>query len=138
MKSKFPKEWDSDWRNEAFLGSAYNIVLIEDEDYLERYNAYMRAYKKVDQAPAELLIELARCSRGPDKTPVSYEQGIDWLKKSIEIEPYPEAAGLLSAIYFSLGDKNRMKHWQNVMKELEAASKRKPPLEPAFVREGYV
>lgn len=137
VKNRFPDDWNQDWRYEAFLGSAYGVLSGWDEDFDECYKAYFRAYKKANPVPPELLIELARCSLGPEGAPVSYEQAIEWSNKSLELEPYADAAGLLSAIYFSKGDEKARSYWQGVMKELEAKGKTLPPLEPEFVRDGY-
>lgn len=137
VKSKFPNEWEKDWRNEAFLGNAYNVLLGDDRNYNERHKAYLRAYKKSDPVPPELLIALASCFDAPGEPPVSYDQAIKWLKKSLEIEPYSAAVGLLSSIYWCKNDENELAFWQKTLKELQASGKRAPPLEPAFVREGY-
>ena len=50
----------------------------------------------------------------------------EWSNKSLELEPYADAAGLLSAIYFSKGDEKARSYWQGVMKELEAKGKTLP------------
>ena len=124
VKNQFPDEWEKDWRNEGFLGSAYNVVLGDDNNFDERYYAYMRAYKKANPAPPELLIELAGCWDAPGKPLISSEMAIDLLNKSFEIEPYADAAGLLSHIYCTTKKrKNSRNIGKERSKELQAQGK---------------
>lgn len=40
LRSKNPKEWESDWKNEAFLGIACAFVYREEEAFVYIKNAY--------------------------------------------------------------------------------------------------
>jgi|GEM_PF-1483333 len=134
-KACFPDEWSKDWRYEAFLGSAYEVLSGWDDDFDKCYEAYDRAYQQTKPAPAELLIAMARCALGPEGSLISYKQAIELLKTSLAIEPYSEAADLLSLIYSYTKNEEDFLYWKKVTKQLEKEGKKISPLEPAFVRE---
>ena len=136
VKEIFVEEWEKDWRFEAFLGSAYHVILGDDSYYDQRYNAYMRAFNKANPVPPELLIALAKCVDAPGKPPVSYDEAIELAKKSLELEPYAAAAGILCSVYFCKGQEEDSKIWAKVRDQLSSKGP-PPPLEPPFVREGY-
>ena len=77
IRKNYPKEWDSSWKFDAFLGNACNITL----RYAERYEAYKRASKKVKPIPPSLLVLLARCYISPGIPPVSLEARIEQFAK---------------------------------------------------------
>ena len=137
VKSRFCHEWKQDWRLEAYLGTAYDVVLGEDSNYDRRYEAFKRAFEMAKSPPPELIIALASCFDAPGVPPLSYDEAVVLAKKSFEIEPYSDAAGILCSAYFCMGVEEDSKHWGKIRDALSQIGKRAPPLEPEFIREGY-
>ena len=129
LKITCSEEWNSNWRNEAFLGQACDITLRYDE----RYEAYKQAFEKSLKPPPELLIELARCCYCPGSPPISYEQSLELLKQSIIEHPYKQAASLLKSIYSSQKDLENEKYWSEMLEQIQDDNP--PALEPSFLRE---
>ena len=129
LKNEYKKEWDADWRNDAFLGTACDITL----KYDQRYMAFKNAFEKALNPPAELLIELARCCYCPGTPPISYEQAISLLKESLLKHPYKQAAALLKSIYSSMRDTDNEQYWSKVLDQTKDENMHE--LEPAFLRE---
>ena len=138
VKSSYRKEWEQDWRFEAYLGSAYDLLLGEDSNFDKRYEAFKQAFEMSKSPPPELIIALATCYDAPGIPPISLDEAIDLAKKSIELEPYADAAGILCSAYFCKHMQRESNEWKKIRDELSEAGKNAPPLEPAFVREGYV
>jgi len=138
VKTFYPDEWEKDWRFDAFLGSAYDVVSRDDSHYDKRYEAYRRAYQKANPPPPELMTALAGCIDAPGKLPILYEEAEMLAKKAFAIEPYSDAAGILCAVFFAKGMEAESQHWAKIRDELFfEKGKTPPPLEPTFVREGY-
>ncbi len=131
LRTKYPSDWNSSWRNDAFLGLACNIIF----DYDGRYQAYLNAYKKANPPPPELLIELARCCICPGKPPISYDEAIALLERSIEEHQYIDAIGLLKTLYGYKNNKEKESYWNEMLKKIGEKGERSPPLEPSFLRE---
>lgn len=129
IKDYYSSEWNSNWRNEAFLGLACDITL----KYEERYNAYKKAFEKVHPPPPELLIELAGCCYCPGPPPISYEEAIDLLKNSIIYHPYKQAAALLKSIYSSKKDEENENYWSKMIDQI--TDENLPSIEPLFFKE---
>lgn len=127
LKKIYPYEWAANWRNEAFLGIANDIIL----KYDERFHAFKQAYKQSQSPPPELLIEFARCCYSPGTPLLSYQEAINLLKKSIEIHPYKQAAALLKSIYSSMQDSQNEKLWAE--RQNQITDDKLPPLWPNFI-----
>ena len=132
LKEKYNQTWNLDWRNDAFLGQACDIVL----KYDERYQAYQQAFEKSLNPPPELLIELARCCYCPGSPPISYEQSIELLQISIKKHPYKQAACLLKSIYASKKDLKNERYWSEMLEKI--TDENLPPIEPKFLVEEYL
>jgi hypothetical protein len=50
-----------DWKNDVFLGGLCDLLWLYDE----RYFCYKRAYDKLEDLPAELLLLLSNCNSAP-------------------------------------------------------------------------
>lgn len=135
LRDKYPHDWNSSWRNDAFLGMACHITL----KYDERYLAYKRAIEKAKSPPPELLIELARCFNSPGDPPLSRDEAISLLKQAIKESLYIEAIGLLCTIYWEKGDFKKENYWKNILKDLEEKNgKHSPSIEPEFLVNEYM
>ena len=130
LREMYPEDWDSSWRNDAFLGIACDIL----SNYDERYEAYARAYKKAVPPPPELLIELARCCICPGKPPISYDEAIALLEKSIQDRPYIDAIGLLKSLYGFKKNKEKEAYWSEIFKKIGDDGEKAPSLEPLFLQ----
>jgi hypothetical protein len=127
LKKHFAYEWNLNWRYDAFLGVACDIAL----KYDERYEAFNQALKNSQSPTPELLIELAKCCYCPGLPPISYEQSIELLEKSISIHPYKQAAILLKSIYSSKKDYQNEQYWTKMIEQIK--DENLPSLEPLFL-----
>ncbi len=131
VRNFYPKEWNSSWQYDAFLGLAYDVIL----KYDERYEALKRAFDKTKAPAPQLLIAMARCCDCPGKPPISYNQAIEYLKLALKDYLYTDGVGLMSLVYSLKGDQDNQTYWANVLKQIENKNIESPPLDPDFVRD---
>lgn len=125
-----PKEWNSSWQYDAFLGLAYDITL----KYDERYEAFKRALEKVSPPPPQLMIAMAGCCICPGLPPVSYEQAIKYLNLALKDYLYVDGVSLMRAIYSLKSDIKNENYWTQVFKKIEDHNIESPSLDPEFVK----
>ncbi len=113
-RQAFPKEWDMDWRNDVFLGDAYYLIM----KYEERYEAYMRAAKRVSPNPPALLVSLAGCYLFPG-SPITLEEAEKFVLLALEKEKSIEAATLIRGIYKTKGNSEKFSYWDTILHKLE-------------------
>lgn len=114
IRKKYPKEWSSNWKYDAFLGYVYHIIL----KYDERFLAYKRAFEKVSSPPPQLLIAMARCCRAPGIPPLTEEESIDLVKQALSEKNYYEGVSLLRGLYKSTGNKKEEEYWEQVLENI--------------------
>ena len=126
----YPKEWNSSWQYDAFLGLAYHITL----KYNYKYEALKRALKKINNPPPQLLIAIASCCDCPGKPPISYEQAIEYLKLALKDYLYVDGVGLMRKIYWFKDDAINENHWAKVLQQIENDNMESPSLDPDFLK----
>lgn len=114
-RKKFPNEWSRDWKHDVLLGLFCELIW----RYEERYKAYMRAYSKVSDPPASLLVLLSRCRSVPGTPLLTEEEEEKFLRMSLKQEPTFEAANNLSVVCKHKGDKKEADYWKKVSEELK-------------------
>lgn len=124
IRKKYPEKWNLNWKYDAFLGYAYDIVL----KYDERYTSYKRALDKVHPPPPQLLVALAGCCWGPGKPPITEEEAISLVKQAIVSVNYVEAIELLRGLYKSIGNVKEQKHWDKVLENIKDRGTHLPSL----------
>ena len=115
IKDHFKKEWESDWKNEVFLGGLCVMLWFYDE----RYFCYKRAYDKLDDPPAELLFLLSVCNGAPGTPPITHQEANLYLKKSMEKKMTSESAFKMKNIYRLKEDKLQEEYWDRIYRKLE-------------------
>lgn len=125
LKKKYSEKWNSNWKYDAFLGYAYDIVL----KYDERYFSYKSALGKVHPAPPQLLIALAGCCWAPGKPPISEKEAILLVKQAIQTIPYIEGVELLRGLYKSIGNDKELQYWEKVLENIKDTGLHLPSLD---------
>lgn len=117
IRKKYSQNWESDWRNDLFLGDACHITI----RFPERYQAYKQASLKFNtlNLPPSLLVSLAGCYLAPDRSPISIEEAERLTKVALEKEQSIEAVTLIRGICKTQGRENEFFYWSNILKELE-------------------
>jgi hypothetical protein len=115
IKNHFKDNWDSDWKNDVFLGGLYSILW----DYNEQYDCYKRAYDKLQDPPAALLLLLSGCKSAPGVPPITEEESEYYLKKSAEKKITFETALKMRNLYMQKNDKIQADYWDEIYKDLE-------------------
>ena len=124
LKVLNPVKWNSDWRYEAFLGHAYNIIC----DYDRKYLTYKNALAKVNPPPPELLVALARCYLSPEP-PITFDESFTLVKKSIENNLYIEAVELICGLYKLQNDEKEEKKYRDILKKTKTQNFHLMPLD---------
>ena len=115
IKDRFKNEWESDWKNDVFLGGLCEMLWLYDE----RYFCYKRAYDKLKDPPAELLLLLSNCNSAPGTPPITDEESEFYLKKALEKELTSEIALKMRSLYRFKKDKFQEEYWDQKYKELK-------------------
>ncbi len=128
VKKKYPEKWNSNWKYDAFLGYAYDIVL----KYDERYASYKSAFDKVYPHPPQLLVALAGCCWAPGKPPITEEDAISLVKQAVQTTPYVEGVELLRGLYKSIGNLKEQQRWEKVLENIKDTGPHLPSLDQIF------
>lgn len=126
IKDHFKREWDSDWKNDVFLGDLCDILW----RYEERYLCYKSAYDRLKDPPVELLLLLSDCNFAPGIPPITKEESETYLRKALEKELNCEVALKMRSFYKLKGDKFQEEYWDNLYKKLEKDNIHADPLIP--------
>jgi hypothetical protein len=118
VKDHFNEEWESDWKNDVFLGDLCVMLWRYDE----RYFYYKRAYDKLKDPPVELMLLLAECNHAPGVPPISDEESEYYLKKATEKKVTAEGAFMMKSFYRFKGDRVLEMYWDRMYERLEAAN----------------
>lgn len=128
IRKKYPEKWNSNWKYEAFLGYAYDIVL----KYDERYASYKRAADQEHPQPPQLLVALAGCCWAPGKPPITEEEAISFVKQAIASVQYIKAVELLRGLYQSTGNVKEQQYWEKVLEDIKDTGPHLPSLDHIF------
>ena len=115
IKDHFKKEWESDWKNDVFLGDLCETLCLYDE----RYFCYKRAYDKLKDPPAELLLLLSNCNSAPGIPPITDEEAESYLRRSAEKKITLETALMMRTLYQHKEDPSQVKYWDQIYRKLE-------------------
>lgn len=115
IKEHFKNQWETDWKNDIFLGYLCSILWL----YKERYICYKRAYDKLTDPPEALLLLLAGCRSAPGVPPISEQASEKYLMKAIEKKVTYEAALMMRSLYHNKADHQMEEYWDKICKELE-------------------
>jgi hypothetical protein len=116
IKDHFKGEWESDWKNDVFLGDLCEILWLYDKRYL----CYKRAYDKLKDPPAELLLLLSDCNSAPGTPPITDEESEFYLMKAAEKRLTCEVAFSMRSFYRLIKeDKFQEEYWDQIYKKLE-------------------
>ncbi|MBS4163069.1 hypothetical protein PRO82_000358 [Candidatus Protochlamydia amoebophila] len=131
IKSQFKIEWEKDWKNDVFLGQFYSILWF----YEERYACYKRAYDKLVDPPATLLLLLAGCYNGQDVLPITEEEFKSYLKKALGKKVTYEAALMMRNLCKLKGEPIQEKYWDQYYAKLVRESICAEPIVPNVLKD---
>lgn len=130
IKNNFKKDWEFDWKNEVFLGGLCEMLWLYDETYF----CYKRAYDKLKNPPAELLLLLSNCNNAPGIPPITNEESEFYLRKSLEGKLTCEVALAMKSFYRLREDKTQENYWDGVYKKLEKENLHSEQLIPEVLK----
>ncbi|NGX58060.1 MAG: hypothetical protein K940chlam3_00961 [Chlamydiae bacterium] len=118
IKQSHPKEWDEDWRHEAYFGYAYGALGWDIEKEFDAF--YMAAQKSITPTP-EILMHMAILWSYPgiDRKKMDRERAIDILERVARDIPYMEAVGCLVRLYEETKQKDKAGYWKKILLESE-------------------
>ena len=115
IKDHFKNEWESDWKNDVFLGDLCDMLWRYDERYL----CYKKAYDKLKDPPAELLLRLLNCHSTPDTPLITDEEAESYLRQALAKKLTSEVALSMRALYREKNNKSQENYWDHMYKKLE-------------------
>lgn len=126
LRKKYPDEWNSSWKYDAFLGYVYDIIL----NYDERYKFYKKAIEKAPfPTPPQLLIAIAGCCWAPGIPPITEEKSIELVKEALSNKNYYEGVSLLRGLYKSIGNKKEQDYWERILEDIDKDESYLPSLD---------
>jgi hypothetical protein len=111
----YPIEWNTDWKNDAFLGKLCSITWRYDE----MYACYKKAYDRLKDPPDSLLILLADCNFAPGLPPISDKESDEYLERAIRKKITYEGAEMMRGRARMKGDKQEEAYWDIQCNELK-------------------
>lgn len=115
VRGFFKNEWENDWKNDIFLGGLCVMLWLYDERYL----CYKRAYDKLKDPPAELLLLLSDCNSAPGIPPITDEESEFYLRKALKKKLTCEIALAMRSFYKFKEDSSQEEYWDQMFKKLE-------------------
>jgi hypothetical protein len=115
IKNHFKSEWEKDWKNDVFLGDLCSVLWLYDEQYA----CYKRAYDKLTDPPAALLLLIAGCQNAPGIPPITEEESESYLRKAVEKKITFETALMMRTLFERKGNRSQAEYWDQMYKKLE-------------------
>jgi hypothetical protein len=125
-KEYFKQEWIRDWKNDVFLGDLCSYLCLYDQQYFY----YKKAYEKLSDPPAALLLRLSSCDTTPDIPPITEQEAEYYLKKAAEKEITLETALALRTLSEKKHDQTQRNYWDQIYQKLEKEKIYADSLEP--------
>lgn len=118
IKQLYSREWNRDWKHEAYLGYAYGAL---GWDIEKEFEAYSTAVQKSATPPIEILMHMALLWSYPGiyKAKMDEERAIRIFEKVVQTIPYIEAVGALIRLYEETKQIDKAMYWKEVLKESE-------------------
>ena len=116
IKNIYSKDWDKDWRHDAYLGYAYDL---RGWDYEDKFNTYQRAANKSTIPDPEVMMRLAMIWSYPGiyGSKINEEQAIDILENALNNVPYIEGVSCLIDLYEEVDDTEKKNYWEKILKK---------------------
>lgn len=130
IKDFFKEEWESDWKNNVFLGGLCEMLWLYDE----RYSCYKNAYDKLKNPPAELLLLLSGCNSAPGTPPITNEESEFYLRKALEEKLTCETALAMRSFYKIKEDSSQEEYWNQIYNKLENENIHLEPIIPDILK----
>lgn len=115
IENYFKEDWEKDWKNDILLGDMCSILWL----YQEQYIFYKRAYDKLSDPPAALLLLLAECLNAPDNSPITEEEAETYLKRSADKKITFETALMMRTFFEEKGDSSQVEYWNQIYEKLK-------------------
>lgn len=131
IREHFDKEWDADWKNDAYLGAWCNYLSMWDESYKN----LKKAYDKIKDPPAKLLIRLAQCASVPGIPPIDLKEEERLSKAALEKELTVDTAMRMHALSFRKQDLEQKAYWKKMWEKLEADGIYSDPIIPDVIND---
>jgi len=115
IKKHYSSEWNSDWKNDAFLGKLCSVIW----QYDEMYQCFKEAYDKLSDPPDSLLLLLAGCNSAPEKPPINDEESEKYLRRALAKKLTYEAALMMRALSRDNNETKQEEYWDRMCDDLE-------------------
>jgi hypothetical protein len=115
ISSKYPLEWNQDWKNDVFLGQLCELTWRYDE----RYECYKRAYDRLADPPDSLLLLLAGCNSAPGTPPLNDQEAEKYLNQALKKRATYEAAIMMRNVVRHKNDQTEVERWNRLCGELK-------------------
>lgn len=115
IQSHFKDDWEKDWKNDVFFGDLCSVIWL----YNEQYMYYKKAYDKLTDPPATLLLLIAGCQNALGIPPITEEEAESYLKRSVEKKITFETALMMRTLCERKKDKSQAEYWNQIYNKLE-------------------
>lgn len=132
LRARYPKEWQEDWKNEAFLGITCAIVYREEEAFVYIQNAY----RQVEDPPQSLIFAYISAGSGPDRF-LTRAQTTELLQKAIQKGITYEAALRMACLAYEQQDFEKQDYWKQQAAEAEKQGVHTPLIIPNVLKDTF-
>ena len=129
LRAKYTKEWEEDWKNEAFLGISCASVYREEE----AFHYIKSAYEKLDDPPQSLLLAYINSGRSSDHF-LTKEEIVHLTERALQKGVTYETASRMAFLASDEGNQKKCNYWEQAALEAEAKKLHTPFIIPNVLK----
>lgn len=129
LRAKYPREWKSDWKNEAFLGIICAFVFREEEAFVH----IQKAYEQLEDPPQSLILAYISAGSGPDHF-LTKEQIAELSQNAIEKGITYETSLRMASLAYEQKDFEKQKYWEAKASEADEKGIHTPCITPDVLK----
>ncbi len=132
LREKFSKEWQKDWKNEAFLGVICSFVFRDEEAFKHIKNAY----EQLEEPPQSLILAYISAGSRPE-FPLSKQEIAELSNKAIKKKETYEAALRMAFLAYEEGDLKSVEYWNQKAEEFKRTGIHTPIITPNVIKSSF-
>ena len=132
LRAKYSREWESDWKNEVYLGITCALVFREEEAFMH----IQKAYKQVEDPPQSLIMAYISAGTGSDHF-LTKEQVAELSQIAIKKGVTYESALHMALLAYEQRDFKKQRYWEEKAADAEKRGVHTPSITPNVLKDVF-